>query len=245
MDTPHIILATNNAHKKKEFSHAFNTQILSPNDLNIVDFDPIETGETFEQNAMIKAEALYNILQTYANMPTSYIIVADDSGLCVDILGGKPGIFSARYAHLRQGYEEQGNASDSDNRHALIEALQEHGVWGSKAFFQCSIAYIVQQDMQEPHTQQGVVTGKCHGIVATKELGAHGFGYDSLFYKDFGDGQNIDFSLQANEAQKKLDSLEHSIATLPLEQKMNISHRGQAILKLQEALRKYTNLHTK
>lgn len=237
MSIPFIILATNNAHKKQEFQHAFNTKILSPNDLGILDFDPLENGATFEQNATIKAQALYNILQTHINIPQSYIIVADDSGLCVDVLWGKPGIFSARYAHMQHGNVGHGNSSDEANRNALKLALKERGVWGSRAFFQCSIACIIKQD-DCTSIQQHVVSGKCHGIVAIKELGDHGFGYDSMFYRDFESVniENINFSLHSSIAEKSLQSLQHSLATLPLEEKTKISHRGQAIAKLHAIL---------
>lgn len=236
MNIPVIILATNNAHKKQEFQHAFNTKILSPSDLGILDFDPLENGTTFDQNAAIKAQALYNILQTHSNIPQSYIIVADDSGLCVDVLQGKPGIFSARYAYMQKGDMQCNNASDKENRNALIFALKQHGVWGSKAFFQCSIAYIIKQP--NVPMQQNVVSGKCDGVVAIKELGEHGFGYDSMFYKDFEavNIENINFSLHSSIAEKSLQSLQHSLATLPLAKKAEISHRGQAIIKLQEIL---------
>ncbi len=237
MDTLSIILATNNIHKKQEIQHAFHTAVLSPKDLGILDFDPIESGETFEQNAMIKAQALHHILQTHANVPPHYVVIADDSGLCVEALHGAPGIFSARYAHMKQGNKQHGNASDKDNRNALIFALQQHGVWGSKAFFQCSIAYIIQHTQLQTNTQ-GIASGQCHGIVAIKELGRHGFGYDSMFYRDFNATQIacLDFSLHANDAMSNLDSLQHSLATLSLAQKTSISHRGQAIAKLQTLL---------
>lgn len=230
-----LILATNNIHKRQELTHTLgHANILIPNDLGILDFDPIEHGNTFEQNAMIKAEALHNILQTHADIPEHYIILADDSGLCVEALGGEPGIFSARYAHVRNGDTTQGNARDEQNREALIQALQERGVWGSPAFFQCSIAYIMQADSM----QKDVVNGHCHGVVAIKKVGANGFGYDCLFYRDW-EGkqiQDIDFCLNSISMQGNLDSLQHSLATLSLEQKMAISHRGAAIHALKEVL---------
>lgn len=230
-----IILATNNKHKKREFQHALNIEILCPRDFGILDFDPLEDGTTFEENAIIKAQALYNILQTHNNIPPNYVIVADDSGLCVEILQGKPGIFSARYAHIQNGNIEHGNSKDADNREALKNSLKQHGVWGSKAFFQCSIACIIKS--QNTPIKQSVVSGRCDGIVAIKEVGEHGFGYDSMFYTDFSQDEisSLDFTLYADSQINKiiiLESLKHSIATLPLEQKANISHRGQAIKSL-------------
>ena len=238
MNTPVIILATNNTHKKQEFQHAFDTKILCPNDLGILEFDPLENGTTFEQNATIKAQALYNILQTHSDIPTDYIIMADDSGLCVEVLQGKPGIFSARYAHIQQGNMQCGNASDKENRKALIYELKQHEVWGSKAFFQCSIAYIMKKS-HNTLIKQNVVSGKCEGIVAIRELGENGFGYDSMFYRDFENTKtdNIDFSLHSGMAEKLLQSLKYSLATLSIAEKTKISHRGQAIIKLNAILK--------
>ena len=236
MNTPYIILATNNKHKKQEFKHALNAEILTPNDLGILDFDPIECGNTFEQNAMIKAEALYHILQTHANIPSHYIIIADDSGLCVEALRGEPGIFSARYAHMQNGNTECGNSSDENNREALKNALKQHGIWGSKAYFQCSIAYIIHDEAKQKNIQN-VVSGQCHGVVAIKESGTHGFGYDSMFYRDFSQDEilSLDFTLPTEDKTTPLESLQHSLATLSLEEKTKISHRGQAIHSLLKA----------
>lgn len=240
MNTPYIILATNNKHKKQEFRHALNAEILTPNDLGILDFDPIECGNTFEQNAMIKAEALYHILQTHANIPSHYIIIADDSGLCVEALQGEPGIFSARYAHMQNGNTECGNSSDENNREALKNALKQHGIWGSKAYFQCSIAYIIHDEAEQKNIQN-VVSGQCHGIVAIKESGTHGFGYDSMFYRDFSQDEilSLDFTLPTEDKTTPLESLQHSLATLPLEEKTKISHRGQAIQSFLKAFLVY------
>lgn len=234
MDIQIIILATNNKHKKREFQHSFNAKILSPSDFGILDFDPLENGKTFDENAIIKAQALYNILQTHSNTPEHYVILADDSGLCVEALGGEPSIFSARYANIQNGDMQCGNADDKDNREAVMLALKRRGVWGSRAFFQCSIAYIIKQSQNKP-IQENVVNGKCEGIVAIKDMGEHGFGYDSMFYKDFEMAgiQDIDFSLDSSGAEKLLQSLQHSIATLPIEEKTKISHRGKAISKIQ------------
>jgi len=89
-DDMKLYLATNNAHKKREAAEIFSPyEIVIPADEGI-DFDPEETGATFFENALIKARALYDIV----HCP----VIADDSGICVDILGGRPGIYSARYA---------------------------------------------------------------------------------------------------------------------------------------------------
>ncbi len=303
-----FILATNNFHKIKEFADVFNTKILCPKDLGISDFEPLENGATFDENAMIKAQCLYEKIQNLHCLHTNYIIFADDSGLCVEAIDNMPGIFSARYAHICHNKMTQENASDSENRKALINTLMSRNLWGSYAFFQCSIAYVaclqdsvvsedslLQYDIQYRRTSigdyviNGVVHGRCEGIVAIKEQGNHGFGYDSMFYRDRemnNISDAIDFTLQHTVASSTkyadsydntrksmlpqykqdsnfldtcipqfdsishhnqhiyhnskitLHSLVHSLATLPLKEKMKISHRGKAIAKLQALLAK-------
>ena len=102
-----IIVATNNAHKVSELKNLINLdnfELLSMKDLNI-NIDIEENGNTFSENACIKAQALYN----YINNP-EYIVIADDSGLCVDYLNGEPGIYSARFS----------GGNDADNRIKLL-----------------------------------------------------------------------------------------------------------------------------
>lgn len=229
-----IILATNNKNKKIEFSHILNTNTLSPSDFNIIDFNPIEHGNTFEENAIIKAKAFYNILKTNKDMPREYIIVADDSGLCVDSINDEPGIFSARYANICNNIVCDSNSNDEDNRKSLIQKLKSNNLWGSKAFFKCSIAYI---KYSQEKLIQNVVSGKCDGIVAIKELGSNGFGYDCMFYIDFSldEMQNIDFTMQdSNKTSNYLKSLKHSFATLSLNKKSLISHRYKAIKEFEK-----------
>lgn len=229
-----LILATNNIHKKIEFSHVFNECVICPNDLGILKFECIESGNTFEQNALIKAQTLYRILQTNVNIPQNYVVIADDSGLCVEALDGEPGIFSARYANIQNNILYNENSSDEDNRKSLIDKLKLNNLWGSKAFFKCSIAYI---KYSQEKLIQNVVSGKCDGIVAIKELGSNGFGYDCMFYIDFSldEMQNIDFTMQdSNKTSNYLKSLKHSFATLSLNKKSLISHRYKAIKEFEK-----------
>ncbi|MGH0054203.1 MAG: non-canonical purine NTP pyrophosphatase, partial [Sphaerochaetaceae bacterium] len=104
-----ILLASNNEHKKEEFSRILiGHTVLLPQDLGIA-FDFEEEGETFTENALGKARELAS--QT----PQGYIILADDSGLCVDALGGQPGVRTARY-----GMEKFNRMLDSDERNAFL-----------------------------------------------------------------------------------------------------------------------------
>lgn len=154
-----IIIATNNAHKVEEFK-----RILTPLGFNVfslkdknIKIDVEENGTTFEENAIIKAKAIYDIVK----LP----VIADDSGLCVDALNGEPGIFSARYG---------GKDLDQHSKNSLILKRLE-GVENRSARFVCAIAYI---DLKgEIHT----FVANCEGSIGYEEKGKNGFGYDPLF----------------------------------------------------------------
>ena len=236
-----FILATNNAHKLKEFENALGGRVFRAQDFGIYDFNPIEDGNSFEDNARIKALALYEALRDLDSLeskktfPKKLVILADDSGLCVEALGGMPGIFSARYANLDSNIKSSENSSDSDNRERLKTELLKRDLWGSKAYFQCSIAYIFCDSIKSILDSKAVkvVNGICDGIVSIKMVGNQGFGYDSMFYKNI-DSNKIDFSIKNTD--KILENLTNSLATLSLNEKMQISHRGNALKKLKEEL---------
>jgi len=157
-----ILVATNNTHKLSELKNLINIngcELFSMKDLNI-NLDIEENGLTFAENATIKAKALYE----YINNP-EYIVIADDSGLCVDYLNGEPGIYSARFS----------GGNDSDNRKKLLHEL--NGVPQNKrnAHFNCTIALINNNELI---TFEGI----CNGIIAENERGENGFGYDPLFF---------------------------------------------------------------
>ena len=155
-----IILATNNANKLREFS-----EILSPMGMEVLsqkeagaDIEADETGSTFEENAYIKAKAVYDLLK----MP----VVADDSGLEVDALNGEPGVYSARYA-------EPGHRCAK-----VLDKMKEVPDDRRTARFVCCICYIDEKG--EPHT----VRGECEGRIGYERRGENGFGYDPIFYVD-------------------------------------------------------------
>ncbi|MCH5165485.1 MAG: RdgB/HAM1 family non-canonical purine NTP pyrophosphatase [Clostridiales bacterium] len=152
-----IVLATGNKGKLNEFRAILKDyEILTPRELN-VDFDVEETGETFYDNALIKARALYEICK----LPT----LADDSGLCVDALGGAPGVFSARYS----------GGNDKDNIDKLLNELST--AKGRKAHFSCCIVYYDGASVVS-------ATGETHGIITREVIGNGGFGYDPVFLSD-------------------------------------------------------------
>lgn len=164
LDAEHtVVVATGNAHKLVEIEEILGaalpgTRFVAIGQLGDFD-DPEETGTTFAQNAIIKAEA--------AVAETGFAAVADDSGLMVDALGGEPGVYSARYAGV--------HGDDAANNEKLLAKLE--GVEDARrtARFASAIAFI------EP---SGLVTmgeGFCEGMIGHEGRGDYGFGYDPLF----------------------------------------------------------------
>ena len=160
-----FILATNNMKKLAEMQ-----RILSPLGINVVTAkmlgvtleDVEEDGETFEDNAKLKARAACKEM----NMPA----IADDSGLCVDYLNGAPGIFSARFAG------EHGN--DEKNNDLLLEKLDGVPLEKRTAHYVCAICCTF------PDGREIVVRGECSGVIGFERDGNEGFGYDPLFLVD-------------------------------------------------------------
>ena len=134
--------------------------LLLPSDLGI-SFDCEETGSTFLENALLKAETLYEQVKRP--------VLADDSGLCVKAMEGAPGIYSARFG------SEEGKAplSDSDRNSLLLTRLE--GVMDREAFFVCCMALIV-----DPY-RVFTVQESFPGLIGTTPFGGGGFGYDPIF----------------------------------------------------------------
>jgi len=119
-----------------------------------------ENGKTFEENALIKAKAVYDEFK----LP----VVADDSGLCVEALDGRPGVFSARFA----GPE----ATDEENNLLLIEKLRNVREAGRKAWFSCVAVFYYADN------RYFICEGRVYGVITDRPGGSGGFGYDPLFY---------------------------------------------------------------
>ena len=146
----HIYLASGNRHKQEEFAAILKDHHISlPADAGII-FDPEETGTTFLENALLKARVLYESVKCP--------VIADDSGLCIDALGGKPGIYSARYG-MKDG---------------VLQRME--GIESRSCRFVCCIA--VMLDAHRFFTVQET----CEGVIAKSESGQHGFGYDPIVY---------------------------------------------------------------
>ena len=192
------VLASNNKGKLAEFNSLFsdanlNVTIIPQGELGVE--DAIEDGLSFVENAIIKAR--------HASRISGLPAIADDSGLCVPVLGNAPGIYSARYAG------EHGN--DGKNNAKLVTDLQpirtEHANKPIKGLFVCVLAMVRHADDPLPIIAQGL----WHGEILETPHGEGGFGYDPLFW---------------------LPDLQASAASLSAADKNRISHRGQAIQQL-------------
>lgn len=152
-----IIFATNNQNKVKEIKKIFPyTKIISLSEAGI-DVDVEETGETFEENALIKARAIYELTRR----PT----ISDDSGLMVDALGGRPGVYSARYAGV--------HGDSVANNKKLLREMKD--IENRTARFVSAVAFVFDGG-------EFVVTGSTEGEILRELCGENGFGFDPLFY---------------------------------------------------------------
>jgi XTP/dITP diphosphohydrolase len=160
--TKRVIIATKNRGKAKEFQHMFapyGYEVQTLLDLPHIE-DVEETGETFEENAILKAETVAEIL--------GELVIADDSGLAIDALEGRPGVYSARYA----GEEK----SDEANMEKVLGELESVGESDRTARFHCVLA------IAGPNRETRTVTGTCEGTILQEKRGTNGFGYDPIFY---------------------------------------------------------------
>ena len=160
-----IWIATGNAHKAEEFQEMFGDQVKVKT-LKDLDHEPEieETGKTFEENALIKARTIHNLIHE--------AVIADDSGLVVDALDGAPGIYSSRFMGENTSYDIKNQA--------IIDSVNEKEKAGKScsARFVCAIAWI-EKDGTE-HVYQGTMEGS----IAKEITGESGFGYDPIFWFD-------------------------------------------------------------
>ena len=190
-----VIIATKNKGKAKDFEAIFNPygfEVLTLHDV-AQDMDVEETGTTFAENAILKAEALAERLQTF--------VIADDSGLEIDALDGAPGVYSARYAGL--------DKSDEANIEKVLTELAHVDDNKRTARFCCAIA------LAGPDMETKTAFGTCEGVIAHDRKGTNGFGYDPIFF---------------------VPELGKMMAELQPKEKAAISHRGNAIKKIEEEL---------
>jgi XTP/dITP diphosphohydrolase len=186
-----IVCATANAHKVAEMETLLGGLVrLVPRPATLGEVD--ETSDTLEGNALLKARAVC--------AHTGCAALADDTGLEVSALDGRPGVRSARYAGA--------DADDGQNRQKLLTDLRE--VSARSARFRTVLALVY------PDGREQLVEGVCKGVIATHERGTTGFGYDSVFIPDDGDGRTF--------------------AEMGIGAKNAISHRARAIKALRVLL---------
>ena len=159
-----VVVATKNVGKVREFAELFERFDLEVKSLH--DFPHIEeieeTGETFEENAILKADSLCKQLNS--------IVIADDSGLIIDALNGNPGVRSARYAGEQK--------DDQANIDKVLIKLDGVSMEKRTARFYCALAVAFPEENKDPV----IVNGTCEGKILEKRRGENGFGYDPIFY---------------------------------------------------------------
>ena len=156
-----LVLATSNKGKVREIQALCEDYDVIPYSELIKEFEIVEDGDTFKENALIKARAVFNALDD-----KDVIVLADDSGINVDVLDGKPGIYSARHAGA--------DANDKDNLYKLIDDIKAIGVESSPAHYTAAIAIVTS-------SAEYCVHGWMHGTAIAKAVGDGGFGYDPMF----------------------------------------------------------------
>ncbi len=154
-----IVIASGNRGKIKEFQELLNIDITPFYEL-LGNIEIEENGTTFAQNALIKAKEIYN------KLGKEYIVISDDSGISINALSGKPGIYSARFAG--------DNASDKENLQKAVDELKKLNLNSSKAHYSAAIAIVSKYG-------EYIVHGWMYGEVISTPRGDKGFGYDPIF----------------------------------------------------------------
>ena len=196
-----VVVATSNPGKLRDFAGAASRYGIEIAPLvNFAAIPPVvEDGETFEANARKKAES-------YSRHAPGEIVIADDSGLEVDALGGAPGVHSARYA-ADEPHLAEANTDDELNNRKLIREIQPIPHEDRTGRFVCWIA------AARDGTTLAVFEGKAEGMILESPRGLNGFGYDPLFY---------------------FPDIQKTFAELTAEEKAKYSHRGAAFRKFLE-----------
>lgn len=184
-----VVVATSNAHKLSEIGKIlsdFDVKILSMKSVGLSNLEIVEDGETFEENAFIKAREVAK--------RTGKITIADDSGLCVDALGGSPGIYSARFSGE--------NANDEKNNNKLLKLMDMVKGKNRTAKFVSAIGVVF------PNGEEFSVRGECFGKIGYEKVGSNGFGYDPLFIVD---GMDKTFAQLSSDEKNKISHRSKSL----------------------------------
>lgn len=194
-----LVVSTGNEHKLKEIKEILKDlpiKVLSKKDIGLNNMNVIEDGNTLEENSFKKAQALADKLD--------YMVLADDSGLFVDILNGEPGAFSSRYAG------EEGN--DKKNNIKLLKRLENIPLEKRTAKFM-TVMVLITEDKETI-----IVSGECKGKIGREPIGYNGFGYDPLFipegYKNTFAELGEDVKNRISHRAKALENLRDKILEL-------------------------------
>ena len=211
-----LIFATANKGKAREAAEILGEgiSIILPSEMGIEE-EADETGQSFRENSALKARFIYDRLRldgSEANIP----VLADDSGLEVDALGGEPGIYTARYAG--------GDKNFRDNMDKLLRKLEEAGALREedrKARFRCSVTLIDAKGQESFHE------GSLEGHIAFRRSGTGGFGYDPVFIPD---DSELEALLALGISPEEVHSCKgRTLAEIPESWKNLISHRYKAL----------------
>ncbi|MBI4583083.1 MAG: RdgB/HAM1 family non-canonical purine NTP pyrophosphatase [Planctomycetes bacterium] len=213
--TPRLLVGTGNRHKVEEIAALLAALPLEVTGCERLPRQPAvaETGATFEENAALKALAFARAAGELPREERPRWVLADDSGLCVDALGGAPGIHSARYA---ASPGSAGNSPAEANNRKLLEALRDVPPERRGARFACALALVeVPGKAGEEPQVAFTARGECRGRIIEAGRGQGGFGYDPLFL---------------------IPDLGLTFAELPAVEKNRRSHRGRALRRLRQYL---------
>ena len=207
-----LVFATNNMHKLEEVSKILPStcRLLTLRQIGFTD-EIDETGQTLEDNSLLKARAVWDYLQTHPQTETIDGVFADDTGLEIPVLHNQPGVRTARWA----GDEH----NDAANRQKALRLLQDKD--DRSARFRTVIALILKKDVcpcgctsiKQEHLFEGIVNGE----IMHERSGVEGFGYDPIF---------------------RPEGFDQTFAEMTAEEKNSVSHRGRAVAKLADYLLK-------
>ena len=187
-----LVLSSSNTHKIKEIKEILkdlSLEVISKDDLGLKDFDVEEDKDSLEGNAFKKAEELSKLVKG--------IIIADDTGLFVDALGGAPGVYSARYAGEHVSYK--------DNNDLLLKNLEGVPMENRTAYFKTVIALVLEDGTKL------MAEGVCRGRIDFEVRGENGFGYDPLFIVD---GLGKTFGEMSDEEKNSLSHRANALRNL-------------------------------
>lgn len=205
MQRVELVVATKNRKKLEEIKHILKGLNLKITSLENYPGAPkiIENGKTFRANAVKKATKIARF--------TKILTLGEDSGLCVEALGGLPGVYSARFAG-RPACRTGRNKSDLQNNLKLLRSLRGLPLSKRKAHYICAVAVADTSGLID------VVEGRCRGVIGFEFKGSHGFGYDPLFV---------------------IEKYKKTFAELGPRIKHKMSHRYLALVKIRHLLEKY------